>query len=144
MRIILFTLLVMLASQAFSHHELSNRNLVNGYHNYQEHCASCHGVNLEGQAKWRIPDENGTLPAPPHDESGHTWHHETQMLFDYTKLGGQVTLETAGIMNYTSGMPAYDDLLTDEEIWEILSYIRSTWPLHIQEAHATRHPMKLD
>ena len=144
MRTILFTLLVTLASQAFSHHELSNRNLVNGYHNYQEHCASCHGVNLEGQANWRIPDENGTLPAPPHDESGHTWHHETQMLFDYTKLGGQVTLETAGIMNYTSGMPAYDDLLTDEEIWEILSYIRSTWPLHIQEAHATRHPMKLD
>ena len=144
MRTRLFTLLVTLASQAFSHHELSNRNLVNGYHNYQEHCASCHGVNLEGQANWRIPDENGTLPAPPHDESGHTWHHETQMLFDYTKLGGQVTLETAGIMNYTSGMPAYDDLLTDEEIWEILSYIRSTWPLHIQEAHATRHPMKLD
>ena len=67
-----------------------------------------------------------------------------QMLFDYTKLGGQVTLETAGIMNYTSGMPAYGDLLNDEEIWEILSYIRSTWPLHIQEAHATRHPMKLD
>ena len=65
------------------------------------------------------------------------------MLFDYTKLGGQVTLETAGIMNYTSGMPAYGDLLNDEEIWEILSYIRSTWPLHIQEAHATRHPMKL-
>ena len=144
MRIILFTLLVMLASQAFSHHELSNRNLENGFNNYQEHCASCHGVNLEGQANWRIPDEDGTLPAPPHDESGHTWHHETQMLFDYTKLGGQVTLETAGIMNYTSGMPAYGDLLNDEEIWEILSYIRSTWPLHIQEAHATRHPMKLD
>ena len=144
MRTILVTLLVTLATQAFSHHELSNRNLKNGYYNYQEHCASCHGVNLEGQANWRIPDENGTLPAPPHDESGHTWHHETQMLFDYTKLGGQVTLETAGIMNYTSGMPAYGALLNDEEIWEILSYIRSTWPLHIQEAHATRHPMKLD
>ena len=113
MRTILFTLLVTLATQAFSHHELSNRNLEKGYYNYQEHCASCHGVNLEGQANWRIPDENGTLPAPPHDESGHTWHNETQMLFDYTKLGGQVTLETAGIMNYTSGMPAYGALLTD-------------------------------
>ena len=67
-----------------------------------------------------------------------------QMLFDYTKLGGQVTLETAGIMNYTSGMPAHGDLLNDEEIWEILSYIRSTWPLHIQEPRAARHSMKLD
>ena len=69
MRTILFTLLVTLATQAFSHHELSNRNLENGYHNYQEHWASCHRVNLEVQVYWRIPDENGTLPAPPHDES---------------------------------------------------------------------------
>ena len=69
MRTILFTLLVTLATQAFNHHELSNRNLENGYHNYQEHWASFHRVNLEGQVYWYIPDENGTLPASPHDES---------------------------------------------------------------------------
>ena len=67
-----------------------------------------------------------------------------QMLFDYTKLGGQVTLETAGITKYANGIPAYDDLLNDEEIWKILSCIRSTWPLHIQEPRAARHSMKLD
>ena len=80
MRTILFILLITLGTHAFSHHEPSNRNLENGYHNYQDHCASCHGVNLEGQAIWRIPDRNGTLPEPPHDESGHTWHHETDAL----------------------------------------------------------------
>ena len=47
-----------------------------------------------------------------------------------------------GVTNYKSGMPAYEDLLTDEEIWEILSFIRSTWPKHIQEAQATRHPFE--
>ena len=47
-----------------------------------------------------------------------------------------------GVTDYKSGMPAYEDLLTDEEIWEILSFIRSTWPKHIQEAHATRHPFE--
>jgi len=129
-----------LATQVQGHHELANRNLENGYRNYQEYCASCHGVNLEGQANWRSRNEDGTLPAPPHDETGHTWHHETEMLFEYTKLGGQVTLEAVGVKNFTSGMPAFGDVLTDEQIWEVLSYIRSTWPQHIQDAHATRHP----
>ena len=129
-----------LAMQVQGHHELANRNLENGYRNYQEYCASCHGVNLEGQANWRSRNQDGTLPAPPHDETGHTWHHETEMLFEYTKLGGQVTLEAVGVKNFTSGMPAFGDVLTDEQIWEVLSYIRSTWPQHIQDAHATRHP----
>ena len=64
------------------------------------------------------------------------------MLFEYTKFGGQKTLEAVGVTDYKSSMPAYEDLLTDEEIWEILSFIRSTWPKHIQEAHATRHPFE--
>ena len=129
-----------LAMQVQGHHELANRNLENGYRNYQEYCASCHGVNLEGQANWRSRNQDGTLPAPPHDETGHTWHHETEMLFEYTKLGGQVTFEAVGVKNFTSGMPAFGDVLTDEQIWEVLSFIRSTWPQHIQDAHATRHP----
>ena len=140
MRTILITLLMTLATQVQGHHELANRNLENGYRNYQEYCASCHGVNLEGQANWRSRNEDGTLPAPPHDETGHTWHHATEMLFEYTKLGGQVTLEAVGVKNFTSGMPAFGDVLTDEQIWEVLSFIRSTWPQHIQDAHATRHP----
>ena len=140
MRAILIALVIGLATHANSHHELANRNLENGFNNYQEYCASCHGVNLEGQATWRSRNQDGTLPAPPHDETGHTWHHETEMLFEYTKLGGQVTLEAVGVKNFTSGMPAFGDVLTDEQIWEVLSFIRSTWPQPIQDAHATRHP----
>lgn len=130
------------ASTAMSHHELANRDLTRGEENYQLQCASCHGVNLEGQPNWRDFKEDGSLPAPPHDETGHTWHHDTKMLFEYTKFGGQKTLEAVGVTDYKSGMPAYEGLLTDEEIWEILSFIRSTWPKHIQEAHATRHPFE--
>ena len=130
------------SSTALAHHELANRNLSNGQKNYQSFCASCHGANLEGQPNWRDFKEDGSLPAPPHDETGHTWHHDTEMLFNYTKLGGQATLEAVGVNNYLSGMPAFEELLSDVEIWEILSYIRSTWPEHIQEAHVTRHPIK--
>ena len=39
---------------------------------YAEKCASCHGVALEGQANWQQRDADGYLPAPPHDETGHT------------------------------------------------------------------------
>ena len=45
---------------------------------YGEYCASCHGANLEGQPDWKRRLENGRMPAPPHDESGHTWHHSDQ------------------------------------------------------------------
>ena len=49
---------------------------------YEQHCAACHGANLEGQPDWRSPDESGLYPAPPHDETGHTWHHDDAMLTD--------------------------------------------------------------
>ena len=84
-------------------------------------------------------ESDGSLPAPPHDETGHTWHHDTKMLFDYTKYGGQKTLAAVGITDYKSGMPGYEDVLSDLQIWEILAFIRSTWPKEIQDLHATRH-----
>ena len=48
---------------------------------YAAQCASCHGANLEGQPDWRVRLPNGRLPAPPHDASGHTWHHPDKALF---------------------------------------------------------------
>ena len=63
------------------------------------------------------------MPAPPHDESGHTWHHSDQDLFDITKLG------VGGVVaGYESDMPAFVDILNDEEIAAVLAFIKSTWP----------------
>ena len=106
---------------------------------YAKNCASCHGVALGAQANWQQRDSDGYLPAPPHDETGHTWHHDTKMLFDYTKYGGQKTLAAVGVTDYNSGMPGYQDVLSDLQIWEVLAFIRSTWPKEIQDLHATRH-----
>ncbi len=100
---------------------------------YLESCAVCHGVSLEGQPDWRRQNEDGTLPAPPHDASGHTWHHPDQMLFDYVKLGGEETLQKMGITGVQSAMPGFADLLSDQEIREILKYIKSTWPAKQQD-----------
>ena len=43
---------------------------------YAEHCISCHGAVLQGVANWKERLADGSLPPPPHDSSGHTWHHE--------------------------------------------------------------------
>lgn len=95
---------------------------------YAEHCAECHGVRLEGQKNWRQPLPEGGLPAPPHDETGHTWHHSDQQNFDYTKMGGQ-KIAPAG---FKSNMPGFSEILTDEQIWAVLTFIKSKWPVNIQ------------
>ena len=105
---------------------------------YAEACASCHGAALEGQPDWQQRNADGTLPAPPHDPSGHTWHHGDGVLFLYTRLGGQGFTEQRGITGFASGMPAFGDLLTDREIWDVLAYIKSTWPPKLQEAQQNR------
>ncbi len=99
---------------------------------YADNCASCHGDNLEGQPDWRVKTDDGTLPAPPHDDSGHTWHHDDSLLFSYTKLGG------AGVLpkGVKSAMPGFGETLSDEQIWATLSFIKSRWPLEVQRRQA--------
>lgn len=95
---------------------------------YAANCAACHGANLEGEANWRSKKPDGTLPAPPHDETGHTWHHNDQLLFDYTKHGGQA-LAPEG---FKSAMPAFGGALPDDDIWAVLAFIKSRWPKAVQ------------
>ena len=128
------------ATGAIAGHELDDPDLTNGQSLYAEHCASCHGANLEGQPDWRMPNENGVLPAPPHDETGHTWHHDNQLLFEYTQLGGEAALAARGVTGFASGMPEFGGALTDDDIWDILAYVRSTWPERVQEIQAGRNP----
>lgn len=93
---------------------------------YRDHCAACHGADLEGETPdWQVRDEDGYLPGPPHDETGHTWHHPDQLLFDITKYG---IAEAANLPDYPTRMPAFEGVLKDEEIIAILSFIKSRWP----------------
>ena len=104
---------------------------------YAENCASCHGANLEGQENWRSQGPDGVLPAPPHDDTGHTWHHGDALLFKYTKVGGKAALAEQGL-EFKSGMPGFSETLSDQEIWNILAFIKSTWPDRVQEVQAVR------
>ena len=71
---------------------------------YVAHCALCHGRNLEGQPNWQTRDKEGFLPAPPHDESGHTWHHPDRLLFDITKVGVALAANLKGYKTSDAGL----------------------------------------
>ena len=84
------------------------------------------------QPNWRERGPDGRLPAPPHDPSGHTWHHPDELLFRITKHG---VAKAANLKDYASAMPAYDGVLSDAEIVAALSWIKAQWPADIRARH---------
>lgn len=86
---------------------------------YAQYCANCHGANLEGAPNWKQSLPDGSLPPPPHDSSGHTWHHPDELLISITENGGDPA--------YDSKMPAFKDQLSRDEITAILEFIKSKW-----------------
>ena len=100
---------------------------------YGRDCAACHGARLEGQANWRAQLPNGRLPAPPHDASGHTWHHPDRVLFRVTKEG----MAWVGGANYQSDMPAFGGVLSDPEINAVIAFIKSSWPEPVRAQQQT-------
>ena len=100
---------------------------------YAKHCTACHSSRLEGQPNWQQRLPNGRMPAPPHDASGHTWHHSDAALFTITKEG-----VGALVPGYQSDMPAFGGVIADDEIGAVVAFIKSTWPRREHEYQAAR------
>lgn len=98
---------------------------------YGDYCASCHGADLKGQANWRAQDADGYLPAPPHDETGHTWHHPDAQLIAITRDGTEALVGGS----YKSRMIGFGGTLSPPEILAVLAFIKSTWPQRVIDAH---------
>jgi mono/diheme cytochrome c family protein len=109
------------------------RQVAAGKAMYERECASCHGRDLEGQQAWRTRLLNGRMPAPPHDDTGHTWHHPDDVLFGITKLGMTPPYAPPG---YLSDMPAFGTKLSDQQILDVLAYIKSRWSPRAREARS--------
>ena len=92
---------------------------------YGQYCASCHGANLEGVPDWRTSLDDGSFPPPPHDSSGHTWHHADAVLVDIIAIGGKPARN--------SRMPGFAGQITPEETQAILDFIKSRWGKHERE-----------
>ena len=89
-------------------------------------CAACHGEEGEGQPNWHIRNPNSTLPAPPLNGDGHTWHHPDGLLYRVVSQGGKIQ-ETPSVPSFKSAMPAFGELLSHEEIIATLEYVKSLW-----------------
>lgn len=92
---------------------------------YDAHCAACHGKDLEGEPNWRERKASGRMPAPPHDDGGHTWHHPDAVLFGITKEG--LVPGKYAPPGYASDMPGFAGVLSDDEMWAVLAFIASRW-----------------
>jgi mono/diheme cytochrome c family protein len=99
---------------------------------YRAHCASCHGANLEGQPDWRARLPSGRLPAPPHDASGHTWHHPDAVLLEIVREGPAFY----AALGVQTDMPAFGRQLSEDDMAAVIAYIKSTWPAEIQARQA--------
>jgi mono/diheme cytochrome c family protein len=118
-------------------HAASDAQLLpSGKRIYAEHCAGCHGEDLQGQLNWKVRLPSGRMPAPPHDASGHTWHHSDRDLFLITKMG-----VSAIVPGYESDMPGFGTVLSDAEIRAVLDFIKSVWPEREREYQAEQTRM---
>jgi mono/diheme cytochrome c family protein len=85
---------------------------------YEQYCAACHGGDLAGDPNWRTPNPDGSYPPPPHDSSGHTWHHPDRLLVDIIRDGSGFA---------QARMPTFGGLLDDDEILSILEFLKTHW-----------------
>jgi mono/diheme cytochrome c family protein len=76
---------------------------------YQEFCASCHGINLDG----RGPLARAVVPAPP-DLKQHVKEHPGMMDNMHP------------IMHGDGPMPAWRDVISHEEAFSIVKYLLAT------------------
>lgn len=109
-----------------------SNQVVRGRAVYQANCAACHGPSGEGQPDWRRQNPDETYPPPPHDASGHTWHHGDGLLFRIVRDGGKI-YETPG---FKSAMPSFGERLTEQEIRTVLSYLKTLWTEEQRAAQA--------
>lgn len=93
---------------------------------YQARCATCHGARGEGAADWTRPGPGGVYPAPPHDSTGHTWHHADGLLSRIVARGTAAAIgDTSRASRY--GMPAFDSVLSLREIHAVILYLKTGW-----------------
>jgi mono/diheme cytochrome c family protein len=90
---------------------------------YVQYCTDCHGARAEGAPGWPTPVADGLPPAPPHDDSGHTWHHPDRVLDGTIRVGMGDPLRPALPLR----MPAFGDQISDADIRAVIVYFKSLW-----------------
>ena len=100
--------------------QVGSDSLIAGATEYEEHCAFCHGG-----AKARISPMQDKLNPPAPQLINRIPHDDDAWLFWVTKHGVRMT-----------GMPAWDGILADDEMWKIIAFIKHSdkLPPEVQSA----------
>ncbi len=97
---------------------------------YDKHCQVCHQKNGVGETPipWSIrqPDY---LPAMPLNEASHAWHHSDEQL---------ATMILEGL-NRTKRMPAWKNVISEQDANDIVAYIKSLWSPRIVACQGPKH-----
>jgi len=126
--IVLLFLSIIFIKSSFAHNHYpittdSKIMIAKGKIAYENNCVSCHQINLSGAENWKALDEDGHRKAPPLNGTGHTWHHDDKTLHSIIKYGLAKLVK-----NYQGKMAGFGDVLNDDEIDNVLAYIKSYWP----------------
>jgi mono/diheme cytochrome c family protein len=92
---------------------LTSANLTEGAKEYEEHCAFCHGG-----AKAKISPMRDKFNPPVPQLINRVPHDPDAWLFWVTKHGVRMT-----------GMPTWDGVMSDEEIWKVIAFVKNSGKL---------------
>lgn len=102
---------------------LDPAQIARGRQVYVQYCARCHGPNAEGAPNWQVPDARGDMPAPPHDDHGHTWRHSDAQLAEIIRNGLRDPFNKTSELT----MPPFRAELTEAQVRDVIVYFKSLW-----------------
>lgn len=94
---------------------------------YVANCVGCHGPDGTATPDWRKPNADGKYPPPPLDGTAHAWHHSTEVLKKTILKGTPPEI---------GSMPAWEGKLTEQQIDDVIVWIKSLWPDEIYDIWA--------
>ena len=97
----------------------SKQQVENGSTIFKENCSECHGAQAGGKVvNWKQKLQDGSFPPPPLNGSAHAWHHPRSVLLGVINDGG---------LAYGGKMPAFKDILGNEEKLAAIAYFQNFW-----------------
>jgi len=91
---------------------------------FAENCAICHGNKAQETVDWKTRTESGHYPPPPLNGTAHAWHHALPVLQTVIREGGKP---------YGGVMPAWEGILSDDEITAVIAAFQSYWSDEVYE-----------
>ena len=85
---------------------------------YNIYCAPCHGKAGDGNG---ITSQYNLVATDLHQHR--LVQIEDGYIFDVLKSGYNLTTNSVGIVSYR--MPAYDSKMNNEDLWHVVSYVRT-------------------